>query len=252
MRLALVTGGAKRIGRGVALELARRGYGVLIHYRASADDAKQVARECEDQGAPFVATLHADISSPSDRAGFISRARAIAPTSIELLVNSASAFEYDDPMSFTADSLQMHVATNFVAPVEFTMQLHASSSAAAVRAHSIVLLDQKVFNLNTDYTSYTIAKIACHSSVRFLAQCCAPWVRVNGIAPGLTLVSGDMTTQQFGQAHGVAALGKSSTVDDIASAVVMFDQASAVTGQTIAVDGGQHLIPRARDVAFEI
>lgn len=252
MRLALVTGGGKRIGRGIALELARQGYGVLVHYRASADEANLVVRECERLGAPFAAVLHADFSDPYERAGFMTRACAIAPGNIDLLVNSASAFEYDDPKTFTADKLQAHLATNFIAPVEFTMQLHSISSAAAVRAHSVVLLDQKVFNLNTDYTTYTIAKLACHSSIRFLAQCCAPWVRVNGVAPGVTLVSGDMTAQEFGQAHRVAALGKSSTVGDIASAVLMLDQALAVTGQTIAVDGGQHLIPRARDVAFEI
>lgn len=251
MKLALVTGGGKRIGRGIALELARQGYGVLVHYRSSADEAKLVVRECERLGAPFASMLRADISDPSERAGFLTRACAIAPGNIELLVNSASAFEYDDPKTFTADKLQIHLATNFIAPVEFTMQLHTLSSAADVRAHSIVLLDQKVFNLNTDYTTYTIAKLACHSSVRFLAQCCAPWVRVNAVAPGVTLVSGDMSALEFDRAHRVAALGKSSTVADIASAVLMLDMAQAVTGQTIAVDGGQHLIPRARDVAFE-
>ncbi len=121
MKLALVTGGAKRIGREIALELARNGYGVLIHYRTSADDAKQVARQCEVLGAPFAATLYADLSSPGERVDLIARAREVAPDELRLLVNSASAFEYDDPETFTASNLQLHLATNFVAPEELTM-----------------------------------------------------------------------------------------------------------------------------------
>jgi NAD(P)-dependent dehydrogenase (short-subunit alcohol dehydrogenase family) len=130
--------------------------------------------------------------------------------------------------------------------------LEQHSQAAGTRAgHVVTLLDQKLENLNIDYLSYTLAKLGSGASIRYLAQCCAPHLRVNAISPGVTLLSGDMTPAEFERSQKIAALGQSSTPQDIAMAVLMLDDALAVTGQTLLVDGGQHLVPRQRDVAFE-
>lgn len=123
-------------------------------------------------------------------------------------------------------------------------------SKTQVRAHVVTILDQKVFNLNIDYMTYTLSKLASHASIRYLAQCCAPVLRVNAIAPGLTLASADMNDEAFANAHKVAALDMSSTPQDITSAVILLESIPSITGQTIVVDGGQHLVPRTRDVAF--
>lgn len=251
MNTALITGGARRIGKEIALELARNGYSVIIHYRSNAVEAREVARQCLELGAPVAKIVHADFTHAKARSELINHAQDAAQRNLSLLVNCASAFEYDQPSSFSPSRLDQHMATNFNTPVELTMALYACCSSNSTFAHSVTLLDQKVFNLNPDYMSYTLAKLACHSSMRFLAQCCAPNLRVNAIAPGLTLLSGSMSQNDFEAAHKVAALGRSSTAGDIASAVLMLDRAAGVTGQTIAVDGGQHLIARSRDVAFD-
>jgi len=172
---------------------------------------------------------------------------------LHLLVNNASLFEYDNAHSFAPERFEQHLQTNLIAPVELTMALHRHHSQQGGKrsGHVVTLLDQKLENLNVDYLSYTLAKLSSGASIRYLAQCCAPYLRVNAIGPGVTLVSGDMTPDEFERSQKIAALGKSSTPQDIAMAVLMLDEAVAVTGQTLLVDGGQHLVPRQRDVAFE-
>jgi NAD(P)-dependent dehydrogenase (short-subunit alcohol dehydrogenase family) len=248
-RIALVTGGARRVGRAICLQLAARGYGLLIHYRTSRQDAEQTRSDCLSAGAALAETVCGDLSDAGFRAGLIPQATNQVGR-IDLLVNSASLFEYDDVSSFTPERFAAHLQSNYLAPVELTLALHHQMLDAAAQAHVVTLLDQKIFNLNTDYLSYTLAKLASHASIRYLAQCCAPTLRVNAIAPGVTLVSGDMSPTDFDQAHGIAALGRSSTPEDIAASVVFLDSSHAMTGQTLTVDGGQHLVPRGRDVAF--
>lgn len=250
-RIALVTGGAKRIGRAICLQLAAQGYGLVVHYLTSRQDAEQTCADCLSAGAAFAKTVCGDLSDAHFRAGLIPQVLATVGR-IDLLVNSASLFDYDDVSSFTPERFAAHLQSNYLAPVELTLALHKQAQAAAAQAHVVTLLDQKVFNLNTDYTSYTLAKLASHASIRYLAQCCAPALRVNAVAPGVTLVSGDMSPDDFNKAHGIAALGRSSTPEDIAASVVFLDTVGAITGQTLAVDGGQHLVPRARDVAFGV
>ena len=252
-QIAVITGGANRIGRAICLRLASLGYGLIIHYRQSQHTALQTRDDCLAAGASVVETIQSDLADPQARANFIDLGfERIGP--ITLLVNSASMFDYDNADSFSASRLGEHLQTNYLAPVELTMALYKRAMAAKLETppHVVTLLDQKVFNLNTDYMTYTLAKLASHSSIRYLAQCCAPVLRVNAIAPGVTLASGSMNTASFNQAHQIAALGHSSNADDIAKAVVLLDSSPAITGQTLVVDGGQHLIPRARDVAFEV
>jgi NAD(P)-dependent dehydrogenase (short-subunit alcohol dehydrogenase family) len=139
--------------------------------------------------------------------------------------------------------------TNVMAPVLLAQALFDATPAGA-QAAVINLLDQKLFNLNPDFLSYTLSKAALHSATTMLAQALAPKVRVVGVAPGITLVSGDQSDVDFQRAHKVTPLGRSSTPDDIAAAVCFAAESPAITGTTLIVDGGQHLVPLQRDVMF--
>jgi FolB domain-containing protein len=241
-KIVLVTGGARRIGRAICLQLASHGYRVIIHYRSSKEEAKNTRQACLAAGASMAEILHGDLSDLEARSQLLSQAIDLTGE-IDLLVNSASMFEYDTAQTFDSRFFNNHLQTNFLAPVELTMSLHQLLTSKNKKAHVVTLLDQKVFNLNTDYASYTLAKLASQSSIRYLAQCCAPTLRVNAIAPGVSATSGSMTEGDFLKAQKIAALGASSTPEDIASAVYLLDNSPAITGQTLVVDGGQHLLP---------
>jgi NAD(P)-dependent dehydrogenase (short-subunit alcohol dehydrogenase family) len=139
--------------------------------------------------------------------------------------------------------------SNLAAPILLAQALYEATPNDA-QAVVINLLDQKLFNLNPDFLSYTLSKAALHSATTMLAQALAPKVRVVGVAPGITMVSGDQTPAGFAKAHRVTPLGKSSTPEDVASAVCFLAESPAITGTTLLVDGGQHLIPLQRDVMF--
>ena len=256
-RVSLVTGGAQRLGRQICLALAERSDTVVIHYKTSAQEAARTRDDCLAAGAAAAFTVRADLAATADRATLVDAVLRLTGD-LHLIVNNASLFEYDQAASFSPANFEQHLQTNFIAPVELTMALHrhhsqrqAPAGPVMERGHVVTLLDQKLENLNTDYLSYTLAKLGSGASIRYLAQCCAPYLRVNAIGPGVTLVSGDMTPAEFERSQKIAALGQSSTPQDIAMAVLMLDQAVAVTGQTLLVDGGQHLVPRERDVAFD-
>lgn len=138
---------------------------------------------------------------------------------------------------------------NLAAPLLLAQALHAATPQGS-QAVVINLLDQKLYNLNPDFLSYTLSKSALHTATTMLAQALAPTVRVVGVAPGITMVSGDQTEEGFAKAHQQTPLGRSSTLDDVADAVVYAATARALTGTTLLVDGGQHLVPLARDVMF--
>jgi NAD(P)-dependent dehydrogenase (short-subunit alcohol dehydrogenase family) len=170
------------------------------------------------------------------------------------LVNNASLFAFDDAATFSYDALQRHMTVNAAAAIALTRDLHqlrAQSQWPFVQpAVAINLLDQKLINPNPDFLSYTLSKAVLLEATRLLAQALAPHVRVVGLGPGITMVSGDQTTDGFSQAHQKTPLGRSSTPADIGAAVVYLAQAHAVTGTTLYVDGGQHLQPSERDVMF--
>ena len=248
----MVTGGAQRLGRQICLALAGRGDTVVVHYKGSNQEAARTRDDCLAAGAAAAFIVQADLADKVERAALVSAVLRLTGD-LHLLVNNASLFEYDNANSFAPERFEQHLQTNLIAPVELTMALHRHHSQQGGKrsGHVVTLLDQKLQNLNVDYLSYTLAKLSSGASIRYLAQCCAPYLRVNAIGPGVTLVSGDMTPDEFERSQKIAALGKSSTPQDIAMAVLMLDQAVAVTGQTLLVDGGQHLVPRQRDVAFE-
>ena len=246
-KTALITGAAKRLGKHIALEMARQGWNIVVHYGQSTSEAEETANDIRKLGVTAI-TLQCDLADEA-------AVRKLLPQAIEkigtvsCLVNSASLFEYDDAASFTLKNLDAHMHANLAAPILLAQALHASTPEGACTV-MINLLDQKLFNLNPDFLSYTLSKAGLHTATSVLAQALAPKVRVVGLAPGLTMVSGDQTEQGFAKAHTQTPLGKSSHPDDIAQAVCYLAQAQAITGTTLLVDGGQHLIPMQRDVMF--
>lgn len=247
-KAALVTGAGKRIGSVIALALAQRGWDIVVHCRASADDASETVAKVKALGQRAVA-LPCDLNDEEAVKSLIRRASA-ALGPVSCVVNNASLFDYDSAAGFSAASLDAHMRTNLVAPVLLAQALFNATPDGA-QAVVINLLDQKLFNLNPDFLSYTLSKAALHSATIMLAQALAPKVRVVGIAPGITLASGDQSEAEFARAHKVTPLGRSSTPDDIAATVCFVADSPAITGTTLLVDGGQHLIPLQRDVMFD-
>jgi NAD(P)-dependent dehydrogenase (short-subunit alcohol dehydrogenase family) len=250
--VALVTGGAKRLGRQIALDLARAGWDVAIHYSTSKSAAQGTAAEVTQIGRR-ACIIAGDLADEAVVDTLIDEcAQSLGEPSC--LVNNASLFDFDNAATFSFAALQKHMAVNAAAAIALTRNLYrlrAQSQLPYLQpAVAINLLDQKLINPNPDFLSYTLSKAALLEATRLLAQALAPHVRVVGLGPGITMVSGDQTTDGFSQAHQRTPLGRSSTPADIGAAAVYLAQAHAVTGTTLYVDGGQHLQPSERDVMF--
>lgn len=246
-RVALVTGGARRIGREIALALARRGWDVAVHYWHSREEALATVAEIEALGRRAFA-IDCNLANEAEVRQLLSRAAAELGR-VSCLVNNASLFEQDDATSMSQSRLDAHMHTNLLAPLLLSQALY-DATPLAERSVVINLLDQKLFNPNPDFLSYTLSKASLHSATTLLAQALAPRVRVVGVAPGITLVSGEQSPESFDKAHALTPLGKSSTPHDVAAAVCFLAESPAITGTTLLVDGGQHLLPLARDVMF--
>lgn len=246
-RVALVTGAGRRLGRAIALGMAHAGWDVAVHYRASGAEANAVVAEILALGRRAVA-LHCELADEAAVRELVPRAVA-ALGALHCVVNSASLFDYDSATDFSMAKLDAHMRANVGAPLLLAQALHAATPEGQ-QAAVINLLDQKLYNLNPDFLSYTLSKAALHTATTMLAQQLAPKLRVVGVAPGLTMVSGDQTEAGFANAHQQTPLGRSSTPQDIVDAVLYAASARAVTGTTLLVDGGQHLLPLSRDVMF--
>ncbi len=245
--VALVTGAGRRIGRAIALALARDGWDIAVHYRHSAREAEETADAVKALGRR-AALLDCDLADETAVRALLGLAEhALGP--VRCVVNNASRFDFDSATDFSPTLLAAQMQTNLAAPILLAQALHAATPAGE-QAVVINLLDQKLYNLNPDFLSYTLSKAALHTATTMLAQALAPTVRVVGVAPGLTLVSGEQSEEGFAKAHQATPLGRSSTVDDVADCVCYVARARALTGTTVLVDGGQHLMPLARDVMF--
>lgn len=244
-RTVLVTGAARRLGRAIALDLARAGWRVAVHYRGSADEAAQMVRDCGPQAAAF----HAELGDEAQvRALFEQVAQHFG--SVDAVVNNASRFEQDTAQGFTAAALAAHIASNTAAPVLLAQALHAHVAARSARGVVVNLLDQKLWNPNPDFFSYTLSKAALEAANTLLAQALAPQLRVVGVAPGLTLTSHMLSQEKFEALHRLSPLGRSSTPEDVASAVRFALDNQSITGTTLLVDGGQHLMKFDRDFSL--
>jgi NAD(P)-dependent dehydrogenase (short-subunit alcohol dehydrogenase family) len=246
--VVLVTGAARRLGRAMALDLARHGFDVAVHYRGSAAEAQATVTELRALGAraePFQADL-------SDEAA----CRALVPAVVahfrrlDAVVNSASVFEDDDAASFSHAAMDRHWRANTAPAVILAQALHTHLQGCTETGCVVNILDQKLWNPNPDHFSYTLSKAALQAATVMLAQALAPQLRVCGVAPGVTMPSGPMTDAEFAAAHRMTPLQRSSTPDDIARAVRFLIESPAITGTTLLVDGGQHLAAQPRDVLY--
>lgn len=244
---ALVTGGARRIGRSIALALARDGWDVAVHYASSRDEALSAVAEIEALGRRACA-VNRDLAVEAGVKSLLAEVEGEIGR-VGCVVNNASLFAYDSAADFSAAALARHMQVNVAAPVLLAQQLAA---ALGPRENGVVinLLDQKLWNPNPDFLSYTLSKAALAEATTLLAQALAPRVRVVGVAPGITLLSERQTDEGFVLAHGKTVLGHSSTPEDVAQAVCYAARAQAMTGTTLLIDGGQHLTPSPRDVMF--
>ena len=249
--VALVTGAAQRIGRAIALDLAAAGWQVAVHYRGAAAEAEETVAMVRSAGGRAQA-FAADLADEAQCEALLP-AVCDACGRIDAVVNNASLFEYDDVAGFGYAAMEAHWRANTGPAIVLARALHASVSAPGHPAGGGVvvnLLDQKLWNPNPDYLSYTLSKAALQAATTLLAQALAPTVRVCGVAPGVTLLSGEMSGTEFSAAHRMTPLRRSSTAQDVARAVRFLIESPAITGTTLLVDGGQHLQRQDRDVMF--
>jgi NAD(P)-dependent dehydrogenase (short-subunit alcohol dehydrogenase family) len=240
---ALVTGGAVRIGRAISLALAGAGHAVAIHARHSRAAAQALADEII-AGGGTAAVVTADLAVPEDVDGLVAQAvGAVGP--LTLLVNNASEFEPDGIGTLTRERWNRQFRVNLQTP-SFLAQDFAAQAADG--SSIINIIDQRVWKLTPQFYSYTLTKAALFTATRTLAQMLAPRIRVNAVAPGPTLTNTRQGEEDFARQSAAVLMGRGGTPDEIAQAVLWLAQAKSVTGQMIAVDGGQHLAWETPDV----
>ena len=249
MRRVLVTGAARRIGAAIAHTLAGDGWHVIVHYNRSAAEARDVA-EAIGQAGGRCDTVQADLGERTAVAALIPDCTRRFGA-LDALVNNASSFAYDTLHSMDEASWDAHLQPNLAAPV-FLAQAFAASCRGP--GNVINLLDHKVTALNPDFFSYTVAKVALAGATRLLAQALSHTgdaaIRVNGVAPGITLLSGQQTQAGFEHAWSAPPLGRSCTPDEIADACRFILATPSLNGQILVLDGGESLLGRQRDIAF--
>ena len=272
--VVLVTGAAKRLGRAIALHLAAAGWRVAVHYRGSEADAIDTVAQCDHLTLTLGknTAFYADLSVEAD-------CQALVPAVVaqmgrlDAVVNSAALFEHDTAQSFSYAAFQKHMLANAGAPIVLAQALAehlaaynaGNASKVAIQSHIedhsgegqkpragvvVNLLDQKLWNQNPDFLSYTLSKAALEAANTVLAMSLAPRLRVVGVAPGLTLTSHMLSDAQFQALHALSPLGRSSTPQDVCSTVLFALTNQSITGTTLLVDGGQHLMKFERDFSL--
>lgn len=237
-KVALVTGGAKRLGRAIALALAEHGWDVAIHYHHSASEAEQTTADIRRLGRRSVA-IQADLGREAEVEAILPQVgKMLGP--ISCLVNNASVFEMDKVDTATRDSWDRHIETNLRAPLVLS-QAFARQLPDDTDGNIINMLDQRVWKLTPYFLSYTVAKMGLWTLTRTLALGLAPRIRVNGIGPGPTLPSARQSAEQFAAQSAAMPLGHGASVEEIAAAAIYILSARSMTGQMIALDGGEHL-----------
>lgn len=255
MTRALVTGAGRRLGRAMALELARQGFDVAVHYASSAEAAAGVVIEIEALGRRAVA-LGADLLDEAQVQALLPRAAGALGGPILTLVNNASIFEHDSIGTATRESWDRHMESNLRAPFVLTQALAAqmpepetdADGEPVARGLVVNMIDQRVRKLTPEFMSYTIAKMGLWALTRTAAQALAPRIRVNAIGPGPTLQGHRQSDGHFRRQRRATVLERGAGEQDVTAALAYLLRARAVTGQLICVDGGQHLAWRTPDV----
>jgi len=241
----LITGAARRIGRAIAIHMGKTGWRVAVHYNSSSKAAEETVEQIRSNGGEAIA-LQADLEDlEAIRALLPACAEALAPP--RCLINNASLFEHDDISSLDADGFHRHMRVNLRAPV-FLAQAFAASIPADEDGVIINILDQRVWKLTPEYFSYTLSKSALWTATQTLAQGLAPNVRVNAIGPGPTLANSRQSREAFEQQQKSTILQRGAKPSEICDAVRFILDAPSMTGQMIALDGGQHLAWRTPDI----
>lgn len=253
---ALVTGAGKRIGREMALELARRGWSVAIHCNASVAEAEATASDALAAGAPRAAVVRADLLERAPVDQLVGDAAAALGAPLTLLVNSASIFEHDDIASATRESWDRHVDSNLWAPFRLAQRFAEQAPGPGVdeeglpyaRACVVNVIDQRVWKLTPEFMTYTIAKAGLWTFTRTAAQALAPRIRVNAIGPGPTMQGVRQSPEHFAAQRAATPLERGAAPADIVAALRYILGARSLTGQMLAIDGGQHLGWKTPDV----
>lgn len=248
MKGALVTGAGLRIGRALAEALAADGFFVFVHYHRSAAGARATVAAITAAGGRAKA-VRADLSSARQAEALVGKCRARG-VRLTCLVNNASLFKLDRAPTATAADFDLHMAINLRAPLLLSQAL-ARQLPDGETGLVVNVLDQKLFNLNPDFLTYTLSKVGLQGLTTLLAQSFAPRLRVAGIAPGLTLRSGSQTDARFAAQHAANPLGVGVQPADLVRALRFIVATPSYTGDTIVVDSGEHLTGRPRDIAFD-
>lgn len=248
-RTALVTGAAKRIGAAMARALAADGWRVVIHCHRSADQAEALQAEIEGEGG-IARVVRADLAEADAAERLIAQA-ASPEAPLGLLVNNASRFDYDTHLDFDVEGWTRHLDVNLRAPALLT---RAFATALPADANGLVvnMLDVKLFSLNPDFFTYTISKYGLLGLTELSARALAPRIRVNGIAPAVTMVSGPQSRENFDKAHTHNPLKRGVQVEEIVAALRFIVATPTLHGQVITLDAGQRLMGMPRDVAFMV
>jgi len=256
---ALITGGSVRLGREIGLAFARAGWNVACHYNRSEAEANALCAELRALGVDALA-VQGDLEDAASCQSIFDTTVAITGTALQCVVNNASLFVPDEGADFDEAQALAQIKVNLMAPMRFgkwMAALHAGRATPTSAVHHakpsvIHVLDQKVFNLNPDYFSYTLSKLALERAVSLQAQSLAPILRVNAVAPGLMYLSGPQSQDNFNRASQVNLLRQPINPADVASSVAFLASNASITGTTVRVDNGQHLVPLARDVMFVV
>lgn len=240
-RAILITGGARRVGLGLVRHFLGLGWHVVAHSNATAPDPAALGPDASHGSSGGLSIVRGDLRDPEACTSVLHQAADAAGETLSALVNNASVYEHDRARTLDPAVFWQNMAVNLLAPLLLTKAFHEAVAGRGGRGVVVNILDQKVFSPSPDFLSYTLSKTGLLAATRMLALDLAPAVRVNGVAPGLTLRSGSQTDEEFRRHFADTPLGRGGTVDEIAAAVQFLVEAEAVTGEVITVDGGRHL-----------
>lgn len=242
---ALVTGAGARLGKAMAEALGADGWSVCIHYRGSKTGAEET-RDTIRKAGGRAEIISCDLSGEASRSSLVADAEKLLGRPVTLLVNSASTFAGDTATDHSRESWDKHFEPNLRAPIHLAQQF-ANALPAGEKGLVVNMVDQRVLKLTPQFFTYTLSKAALWQATQTLAQALAPDIRVNAIGPGPTLQSIHQTPESFAAEKAATLTGEGSSLEEIVRALRYLVSASSVTGQLIAVDGGQHLMWQTPD-----